>query len=620
MVLKNYGIKPEYTARSEVDYFDDSIPDKENTVYQPEVYRFAEFLARRLECSHIIDIGCGRAQKLAELHPEFELIGIDIGSNIKHCQETYQFGTWIEHDLETHEPLPLDSEIVSKALIICADVIEHLKQPDHLLGKLHGLMEHAPIALLSTPERDRLRGPDHQGPPWNRFHYREWNLPELESFVQYAGLQIQFSGLTINNDIDERKTTSLIVLTNNHAPSVGRAPDSFRVAAVISVYNDADILPSTLDYLNDNGIEFYVLDNWSTDETYEAARQFEGRGLLGLERFPEEGPTQHYEWTEILERKEEIARSLEADWVIHYDSDEIFESPWPEIRLKDAIYYVDQCGFTCIDHSLINFHPTDNSFKPGMNTREHFRYWEPGLMPGAFRLFRTWKNWGQPVELAKTGGHDVSFPEKRVYPFKFLIRHYRIRSQEHGERKIFQERLQRFKQEERDKGWHTHYDHLNPGQNFLYDPADLKFFDDDFYPVFLVERLSSIGWELQLSLVVRYRRLATRFNHLSEQNKGLKAKYTRTHAERNLIEADRDRLRGEYRRTHSELSQLNAKHVQLISQHDRLRAENEALHAEVDRTRLENNQMMLELERIRRAGFLRYLSFFWQFRRQQKKL
>ncbi|HEV7796750.1 MAG TPA: hypothetical protein VGO73_01245, partial [Pyrinomonadaceae bacterium] len=86
------------------------------------------------------------------------------------------------------------------------------------------------------------------------------------------------------------------------------------------------------------------------------------------------------------------------------------------------------------------------------------------------------------------------FAGRRVYPFKFLLKHYSFRSQEHGEKKVFRERRDRWNPLERAKGWHVHYDSMQEGHRFLRSSSEKEFFEEaDFNKTYLVERLSGIG-------------------------------------------------------------------------------------------------------------------------------
>src|SRR6266511_1852136 len=60
------------------------------------------------------------------------------------------------------------------------------------------------------------------------------------------------------------------------------------------------------------------------------------------------------------------------------------------------------------------------------------------------------------------------------FPYKFLMKHYPIRSTEHGRQKLFQDRQARWSQYERDVlKWHAHYDHFHEGSSFLRNRSEL---------------------------------------------------------------------------------------------------------------------------------------------------
>ena len=82
----NFFIKENYLHRLKRKYFDDVTNEKDQIIWQPYVYSLAEYLGNRLECTHIIDIGCGNAQKLVSLYPKFEIIGMDFEENLTKCK------------------------------------------------------------------------------------------------------------------------------------------------------------------------------------------------------------------------------------------------------------------------------------------------------------------------------------------------------------------------------------------------------------------------------------------------------------------------------------------------------------------------------------------------------
>lgn len=210
--MDDYFLKPGYISRSKPEYFVDNTSEHEGLIWQPEAYLLAAHLARTYGCDTVLDLGCGRGLKLAGLHPEFQLKGVDYGANLAHCAETYPFGTWLEADFEHDVTLPLAPEALAHTVIVCADVIEHLIDPQPLLRLLARLLEHAPAAVLTTPERDRVRGETHMGPPDNPHHVREWNGLELGNLLEAHGLKVAHLGVTLDNARSQQQSTQLAVL------------------------------------------------------------------------------------------------------------------------------------------------------------------------------------------------------------------------------------------------------------------------------------------------------------------------------------------------------------------------------------------------------------------------
>lgn len=494
--VERFFIKPEYVARAESQYFEDALASNLGIVHQPNVYAFAGDIARKFGCTHILDIGCGRGFKLAQLHPEFKVTGVDFGSNIDYCRQHYSFGVWLSHDLEQPIQELFLQDLLERTLVICSDVIEHLSDPTGLLQTLRECLNSAPVAILTTPERDLVRGLNDCGPPANPAHVREWNLSELSSLLEANLFEVAFLGLTYNNDRDWEKKTILSILHGSRLPKrSGPIKDGFRVVALMTAYNEKDIVIHSIKRLVDGGIDVYLIDNWSTDGTVAAVAPMLGKGVIGIERFPVDKSPSTYDWASLLKRVEELTRTITADWFIHHDVDEVRESPWPDLGLRGALHYVDQMGFNAVDHTVLDFRPVDNCYVEGAEFWNHFRYCEFGCRPGHFLQIKAWKNQEHSISIASSGGHNADFPGRRVFPYKFLLRHYPVRSQIHGERKVLKERKARFNLEERNmRGWHGQYDHIESGHNFLYLPESLIFFDpSNFYRSFLLERISGIG-------------------------------------------------------------------------------------------------------------------------------
>ncbi len=274
--------------------------------------------------------------------------------------------------------------------------------------------------------------------------------------------------------------------------AVAPRPASFRVLAIVTTYNEADVIEQVLERLSSSGVHVHVIDNWSSDQTPEILEEFAARTIVTWERFPQSGDTGHFELENLLRRVEEVAAQSGADWVIHHDADEIRESPWPGVSLIDALWALQQWGYNCIDHTVINFRPVDNSWSPRDDLASSFPWCEFGDTPADFLQIKGWKPQVHRLTMASNAGHQVQFEGRRVFPYKFPLRHYSIRSQEHGERKILRERRPRWSEEERAKGWHVHYDHYDEQTSFLWSSEALVRWDtiDEHH---LLGRLSGVG-------------------------------------------------------------------------------------------------------------------------------
>jgi glycosyltransferase involved in cell wall biosynthesis len=351
--------------------------------------------------------------------------------------------------------------------------------PDGALAKLRAVLAHTPAALLVAQPGRSIEQPADLA----RLLVRQASPP---SFVGWTPV------------LDGGQRHALAVVERQPLP-LEPAPACFRVAAIVPTFNEADVIEHTLRDIVANGLQPYVLDNWSTDATPEIVRRI-GRelgGWLGFERFPPDGPSGSYDLQRIMARVEELAAELapSADWLVLHDADERRRSPWPGVSLRDGLWQVDRQGYTCIDHVTLTFSPTDNRYDGQRDVEQVLRYFEFSNHPGHFHQRRAWKNLGQPVCLTSTAGHDVRFAGRRVFPYRFLLKHYPIRSQAHGERKVLNERLPRWNTHERALGWHAQYDQLvEQRRDFLRDPASLERFDPGtFYEERLIERLTGVG-------------------------------------------------------------------------------------------------------------------------------
>jgi len=271
-------------------------------------------------------------------------------------------------------------------------------------------------------------------------------------------------------------------ICDKKAKAVKASKRPFRVVAIIAAHNEGDVIYHAIEDLIQQKVEVYLINHCSNDNTIQEASKWLGKGLIHIENFPRDSgfPDSNYysyNWTHILQRKEQLASQIDADWFIHHDADEFRESPWIGLSLKEAIKVVDKMGYNAIDFELFNFRPGDHSFVPGTDVRKVLKYYEKAEWFDAKQI-KAWKKLKVPVKLADTGGHEAIFKGIKVFPTKFILRHYPIRSQVHGLKKVFAERKKRFSEEERKAGWHIQYDKIKTmDHNFIYKKSDLTLYD-----------------------------------------------------------------------------------------------------------------------------------------------
>ncbi|MCJ2011570.1 glycosyltransferase [Methylobacterium sp. J-076] len=234
---------------------------------------------------------------------------------------------------------------------------------------------------------------------------------------------------------------------------------SDRPLAILTAYNEQDIILEALTDLIDQGCDVIVIDNWSDDGTYESIKtlqtQFSDR-ILEVRRFPE-CPAERTSWADLVGLKEEIAAHFPGRWIISSDADEFRRSPLPGLNLAQALDCASQCGANRVNFVVLNYRPIDDGQPPEGHFRSYYRHFELPDHHSYFVQARAWLQPKQRVNLAATGGHIAEFPEAIDFPLLFLTKHIPIRSPVHAMRKIAGERAQRWSEVELKKGWHTHY-------------------------------------------------------------------------------------------------------------------------------------------------------------------
>lgn len=493
--LTEFHMPASYSERLENDYFDDRSFLSKIVVHQPEVYYAADFILRQTERDIIVDIGSGNGKKLASIGSSAKKkYAIDFGVNVEFFKEHYPECITFDLNLENSNRDQLPDIDWKASVVICADVIEHLRSPAGLIDCLKHIYDAGGIIVLSTPDREKLHGYLHDGPPVNPAHVREWTLAELVNLFKAHGMKPAFAGYTISDNMKREKYNSVIIL--DRAVNKDCKPLSVNPLGLVSCFNDADIIEQLSRRHLESGIDLHFLDNWSTDGTFEILQnlQMEYPDRVQIERFPSE-PASEYVWRAILRRKAEIGFSFPGRWIIHIDSDELRTTPWPEISLSRGLAIAQTYGSNAIEFGVVEYPPLDDNFCAEIDPVEHFTHCYFSKQPSHFMQTKAWLQGSGLVDLSSTGGHQAEFPQRRVFPYRFILDHFPIRSTQHGLRKVLKDRKPRFSQQEKNElGWHSHYDSVSDGYRFL----SVKEFNLEHGPDFLTNNIFEIVTDVVL--------------------------------------------------------------------------------------------------------------------------
>jgi SAM-dependent methyltransferase len=155
--------------------------------YQWYVYELCRDLLRRGGYKSLLDVGSGPPVKVKQLlaHHCEEIVLIDRPCLAQLAQQILPVAKFLPADLEESN-IDLSSQF---DLIVCADVLEHLMNPDNCVRFVKHHLSGKGLAIFSTPERDYLRGKDCCSGPKPE-HVREWNGAEFAQYLDSHGFRL----------------------------------------------------------------------------------------------------------------------------------------------------------------------------------------------------------------------------------------------------------------------------------------------------------------------------------------------------------------------------------------------------------------------------------------------
>ncbi len=364
-------------------------------------------------------------------------------------------------------------KLLKNSIFICEDIL-HSEFKLHI-DKFQHFIKKAPLSILSC-QSNKIKLLDNQC---------DWLLDKKNFLI----------GNT-KKYLDSKIKTQKVWFGGKFINRINKSYSIKRIIAVIPHYNEKDIIESTIQHLIAQGIDVHIIDNWSTDGSFESIKKLSRKhsDRISYERFPHY-KTSKYEWSKILKQVTTYAISKldKYDWVMLNDADEIRWSPWKNINLQKAISFIDSIGFNAIDYTVLNFKATKDGFNKKYNPCSFFKYAEFGELGAYFVQVKTWRNHKQ-ADLAASAGHKVFFPNQKTFPLKFLLSHYPLRSTEQAKSKIFKDRIPRFTNDEKLKGWHSHYNGVTHESEFVYNKSGLIKIDQDIFPEkYICELLTGVG-------------------------------------------------------------------------------------------------------------------------------
>lgn len=236
-----------------------------------------------------------------------------------------------------------------------------------------------------------------------------------------------------------------------------------RALGVLLCYNDADILPDTIESLLRNNHELIVWDHGSDDGTAEVLDRY-AQHFVEREFVPRE-----YDFYKLHER---VSRHLlkhyckQYDWISWPDQDEILEGPTREKSYYDFIVEVVNSEFDWVNFRNYNFWFTEQDDPAIASPTQRIRHYS--LFADCPPRTRAWR---ASVTNIRVFNHNPlpGRPEPRL----FNLRHYPMRSYER-----MLKRLNKDRAELERSGSNFHYNNMKANENRLLIPARALHYDD----------------------------------------------------------------------------------------------------------------------------------------------
>ncbi len=156
--------------------------------WQYYVYEKGRRLLQQHNLKSVLDVGCGPAPKIKDLIWPYchDVVLVDHPLVASLAKESLPVAEFVGLDLEV-----ASADLGRRfQLIMCADVIEHLLDPDPCVAFIRRHLAPDGFAVISTPERDINHGPN-SDECRKAEHVREWNRTELALYLRKHGFEVR---------------------------------------------------------------------------------------------------------------------------------------------------------------------------------------------------------------------------------------------------------------------------------------------------------------------------------------------------------------------------------------------------------------------------------------------
>jgi len=236
-----------------------------------------------------------------------------------------------------------------------------------------------------------------------------------------------------------------------------------RSLGVLLCYNDADILPESIEYLLANKHEVIAWDHGSTDNTSEVLRRYKGE--LAETKFI----SREFDFYSLYGAMSEHLLSQyvdKYDWISWPDQDEFLEGPTREGSYYDFVAEVFNSNFDWVQfHNLLYWFTSEDDPTVPSAIERIKRY---SCFPDCSPRMRAWR-----ARCTNIRWFNHNEPDGVKYPEMGKLRHYQMRSLEHALKRITKDRagMQR-------GNAIAYYNLMNTWQErLIVDPSSLHFDD-----------------------------------------------------------------------------------------------------------------------------------------------